>query len=334
MAFDTGILSRAILQYEADLEKKKQERQQKKEQIYTALPRTREIDRALRSTMGQIVAAAFKRGSDPTVALERVKAENLSLQRERAELLVGNGYPYDALEDKAFCPLCNDSGYAKDGPCRCLLSYYTREQNKELSKLLDLGSQSFDTFDFKWYSDTYWPKEQSSPRENMEIVYELCANYAHNFSRKSTNLLMTGAPGLGKTFLSACIAREVTEQGYSVVYDTASHIFSQFERGKFGRESQFDEDAELDINRCLSCDLLIMDDLGSEMTTAFVISALYQIINTRMMTGKKTILNTNLPLADLGKRYGAAILSRIEGEYQILTFFGEDIRKQRSHLGL
>ena len=240
-----------------------------------------------------------------------------------------HGYAYDALEDKPRCALCGDTGFTEAGPCRCLMAYYAREQNQELSKLLDLGNQSFDTFDFKWYDERYWPQEGTSPRENMEIIYELCANYAHNFSSRSPNLLMTGAPGLGKTFLSACIAREVSNAGFSVVYDTATHVFAQFESGKFGRENPFDEDAHTDINRYLHCDLLIMDDLGTEMATAFVTSTLYQILNQRLVAGRQTILNTNLSLEDLGKRYGAATLSRIEGEYQILTFFGEDIRRQK-----
>ena len=137
---------------------------------------------------------------------------------------------------------------------------------------------------------------------------------------------MTGAPGLGKTFLSACIAREVSAKGFSVVYDTAAHVFAQFERSKFSRE---DEAAEADVHRCMNCDLLILDDLGSELATAFVTSALYQVVNTRLITGKKTILSTNLTPEELGRRYSPAILSRLEGEYQVLTFFGEDIRKQK-----
>jgi len=113
-----------------------------------------------------------------------------------------------------------------------------------------------------------------------------------------------------------------------VVYDTASHVFAQFESAKFSRE----DPAQDDVNRFLNCDLLIVDDLGSEMVTAFVVSALYQVVNTRMITGKKTILSTNLSPEELGRRYSSAILSRIEGEYQILTFFGEDIRKQKREL--
>ena len=327
MSTDSKIMARALQRYREDAQKRRQDYEDRVDAICRRLPRVAEINRELRTTMAQIVSRAFQRGTDPSSVIAALKEHNLSLQRERAEALVAGGYPFDALEDKPACPLCGDTGFTDQGPCRCLMAYYTREQNRELSKLLDLGSQSFDTFSFQWYSAAVDPRAQVSPRENMELIYELCANYAHSFGERSPNLLMTGAPGLGKTFLSACIAREVSESGFSVVYDTATHVFAQFESGKFGRDNPFDDDANADINRCLRCDLLIVDDLGSEMTTAFVVSALYQLINTRMITGKKTILSTNLSPEELGRRYGAAILSRIEGEYQILTFFGEDIRQ-------
>ena len=327
MAVDSRILEQALRRYRQDREDRRQRWAARADAIRRTVPRAAEIDRELRSTAGQIVAAAFRRGADPTSAMAALGERNLALQRERAEVLAENGYPFDALEEKPLCALCGDTGFTDQGICRCLMAYCTREQNRELSKLLDLGSQSFDTFDFSLYSREFDPAEGTSPRENMEIIYELCANYAHNFSSKSPSLLMTGAPGLGKTFLSACIAREVSDAGFSVVYDTATHIFAQFESGKFGRENPFDEDAHTDINRYLHCDLLIMDDLGTEMTTAFVTSALYQILNQRLVSGRQTILSTNLSPEELGKRYGGAILSRIEGAYQILTFFGEDIRR-------
>lgn len=329
MAVDSRIMARAMERFREEKERREAEHRRLVDEICRSVPRAAEITRELRGTIGQVVAAAFRSGTDPQSAIRALGEHNLALQRERAEVLVANGYAYDALEDKPRCALCGDTGFTDAGPCRCLMAYYAQEQNKELSKLLDLGGQSFDTFDFRWYDERYWPEEGTSPRENMEIIYELCANYAHNFSKRSPNLLMTGAPGLGKTFLSACIAREVSDAGFSVVYDTATHVFAQFESGKFGRENPFDEDAHTDINRYLRCDLLIMDDLGTEMATAFVTSALYQILNQRLVAQRQTILNTNLSLEELGRRYGAATLSRIEGEYQILTFFGEDIRRQR-----
>ncbi len=160
----------------------------------------------------------------------------------------------------------------------------------------------------------------------MERVYDTCRDYAYEFSARSGNLLLSGDPGLGKTFLSACIARVVSETGHSVVYDTAAHVFERFEAQKFSRG---EDGAEEDVERFLRCDLLIIDDLGTELTTEFVRSAFYQIVNTRLMTNKKTIISTNLSPLELSRRYGANILSRIEGAYRILPFFGDDIRKMK-----
>ena len=194
--------------------------------------------------------------------------------------------------------------------------------------MLDLGGQSFETFSLSWYSDTYDPALGISPRKNMARILEICRNYAETFSQDSGSLLLTGDPGLGKTFLSAAIARVVSGDGWSVVYDTAGSIFRRFESQKFRREDE--EEADADVERVLHCDLLILDDLGTEMTTAFVQSALYQIVNTRLMEKRATILSTNLSMVErnneIASRYSPQIASRIEGEYQVLPFFGEDIR--------
>ena len=191
--------------------------------------------------------------------------------------------------------------------------------------MLDLGNQSFDSFSLHWYSDRTDPEEGVFPRENMENIYEACQKYARQFGPESGNLLFFGSTGLGKTFLSAAIAREVSASGFSVVYDTAAHVFQRFEAEKFDR----DEDAGHDVRRVLRCDLLILDDLGTEHSTPFVKSVLYQIINTRLLERRATILSTNLPPEDIAERYSSQIASRIEGEYQIFEFFGEDIRQLR-----
>ena len=327
MAQDPKIMAAALRSFRQDREERRSRLERRTEEVYRRLPRVEEIDRELRGTVAAIMVSAFEKDRDPSSALRALSEHNLALQRERAELLVGAGYPFDCLDDAPLCPLCEDRGYLRDGsPCRCLMSYYTREQNRRLSKLLDLGNQSFDTFSFDWYSGEVWPQYGRSPLENMETIREICGNYAHTFGQRSGNLLFTGAPGLGKTFLSACIAREVSDHGFSVVYDTAAHIFQQFESGKFGRENPYEEDPDREINRYLNCDLLLMDDLGTEMLTSFVQSAFYRIVNDRLLSRKKTVLSTNLSLEELGRRYGGAVRSRLEGEYQVLLFFGEDIR--------
>ena len=197
--------------------------------------------------------------------------------------------------------------------------------------MLDLGNQSFESFSLEWYSETEDPALGVSPRENMDWICRTCKRYAAGFGQGSGNLLLTGDPGLGKTFLSAAIAREVSAEGYSVVYDTAVHIFDRFEARKFGRE--LGEAVEADVERVMDCDLLILDDLGTEMTTPFVQSALYSILNGRITDRRATILSTNLKLDELARRYTPQIASRIEGEYQVLPFFGEDIRRLRKERG-
>lgn len=326
MAYDGKVLRRATARYDEDKQRRAEQFRARQRECYARDGRLEEIDRELSHTMAKIIASGFRRGVDPRSAIEALKEENLSLQRERGERLTALGYPADYLEPKPNCLKCGDTGWVGSEMCSCLRDYYAREQNAELSQLLDLAGQSFETFNFDYYSKIPDFEQNMSPYQRMEKNYDACRDYAYEFSSRSGNLLLSGDPGLGKTFLSASIARVVSDAGRSVVYDTASHIFSRFEAQKFRRDDDMDE-AEDDVSRYLKCDLLIIDDLGTEMTTSFVQSALYQIVNTRLMTNRKTIISTNLNPAELGQRYGAAILSRLEGEYRILPFFGDDIRK-------
>lgn len=326
MAYDGRLARLARARFDEDKQRRAEAFRARERAVYQKAPRISEINIELSHTMAKIIASGLKRGTDPRSAIAALEAENLNLQSERARLLEKLGYPADYLVEKPNCRKCNDTGYIGSEMCACLRDYYVRAQNEELSRLLDLGTQSFETFNFEYYSSVPDFEQGASPRMNMEKVYDVCQDYAHEFSAKSGNLLLSGDTGLGKTFLSASIARVVSESGSSVVYDTASHIFSRFEAQKFHREAD-DDGADGDVERYLKCDLLILDDLGTEMTTSFIQSAVYQLVNTRLMTGKKTVISTNLSPEEIGKRYGAAVLSRIEGEYRILPFFGEDIRK-------
>lgn len=328
MAYDGKIMRRALEKYEEDRRAREERYQERRESVFRRSPRLREIDRELRSVMGRLVAVTFQRGVDPAAEVARLREENLRLQQERRALLERLGLTADCLEERPACPLCGDTGYRNGRACRCLRNYYAREQQRELSRMLDLGSQSFDTFSLDWYSEECNPALGISARENMDWVCRTCRRYAENFETVSGNLLLTGKPGLGKTHLSAAIAREVSGAGWSVVYDTAGHIFRLFEDQKFGRE-----EGEEDVERVLRCDLLILDDLGTELTTAFVQSALYQIVNTRLMERRPTILSTNLMPDELAQRYSPQVASRIEGEYQLLPFVGEDIRRLKKERG-
>ncbi len=325
MPYDGKIVRRALRRFEEDRRDREDRALDRREAVFQRQPRLREIDAELRATMGRILSTALRKGADPRAAVEALKKQNLGLQEERRLLLENLGLPADCLEEKSACPLCADTGWRDGRMCRCLKAYCAREQQKELSRMLDLGSQSFETFSLEWYDQAEDPALGVSPRENMDWILRTCKRYAAGFGPGSGNLLLTGAPGLGKTFLSAAIAREVSGEGFSVVYDTAAHIFDRFEARKFGREAG--EAVEADVDRVLDCDLLILDDLGTEMTTPFVQSALYTIVNTRVTDRRASILSTNLDLKELARRYSPQIVSRLEGEYQVLPFFGEDIRR-------
>lgn len=331
MAYDGKVMRAALDQFHADKQRRSAQFMERQRRIFQKVPELQQIDCELRGTMSQIISSALQRGTDPLPAIRVIRDKNLNLQRRRAELLAENGFAADALEEKPYCALCNDTGYRGGDVCTCLQEYYNRAQIAELSQMLDLGTQSFDTFSFDWYSQSVLPEMGISPREQMESNFDTCQDYAHQFGPRSDNLLLSGDPGLGKTFLSACIARVVSENGFSVVYDTASTIFARYEAAKFHRDD--DDTPEEDVSRYENCDLLILDDLGTEMTTSFVQSALYQIINGRLLSGKKTVISTNLNPVELGRRYSPQIRSRLEGEYRILPFFGEDIRRLKRERG-
>ena len=330
MGYEASVLRRATKRLEEARRAREAAQDRLRGEIYAKLPRAAAIDRELRQTIVHIISASLRDGGDPAPALGEVREKNLALQRERAGLLEAHGYPADALDDKPACPKCGDTGWVGANMCACLKKLCAQEQIAELSKLLDLGEQSFDAFSLDYYSPLPWPGESLTPRENMEFVLEVCSSYARRFGKfYFRNLFLTGAPGLGKTFLSACIARTVAEKGFSVVYDTAVNIFSRFEEQKFARDREEAGEARDETRRYLGCDLLILDDLGSELTTPFVQSALYTLINSRLTADKGTVISSNLTMDQVRQRYTPQIASRLEGEYRALPFYGEDIRLLR-----
>lgn len=324
MAYDGKLLAQARAAFEDDKARRREEFRRQREALWARLPRLKEIDVRLRRTAPQLIALALRRGEDPAAQIERLKTENLALQQERAAILTAAGCEPDALTEKPFCAACGDTGYLPDGTmCACLRAYYVRAQNRELSKLLNIGAQSFDSFDMEYYSKAVWPEYGMSPYDNMDLIRETCWRYARSFGKGSGSLLLTGTPGLGKTFLSACIAREVSRQGFSVVYDTAGRLFDDFEAVKFG-----DDQRDL-TQKYLHCDLLIVDDLGTEMTTQFTQSVLYRVVNDRLLQNRPMIVSTNLSDSALRQRYSPAIASRLLGAFEICLFLGQDIRLKR-----
>ena len=232
-------------------------------------------------------------------------------------------YDESLLEDTPVCAQCGGTGYVGAQMCECLRELCRQEQKKELTTLLGTGRERFEQFRLDYYPDTPDPNYGISPRQTMRLVLQKCQRYAREFTPNASSLLFTGETGLGKTFLSGCIARAVADGGYSVVYDTAIHLLADYEAAKFGENT---EENRSRTGKYTACDLLIIDDLGTEMVTQFTVSALYSVINDRLMAHKPVILSTNLSPEELRTRYSAQIASRILGTYQVLQFLGNDIR--------
>ena len=221
----------------------------------------------------------------------------------------------------AVCDRCGGSGYVGSQMCECLAELCRQEQKKELT-FLSAGRESFDQFRLDYYSDKPDPRLGFSPRSVMEKTYADCRRYAFGFHPKSGNLLFSGNTGLGKTFLSACIARAVADQGYSVVYESAGHLFAALEKARF----EANDENRRAAAKYTECDLLIVDDLGTELPGQFVTAALYSLINDRLLESRPTIISTNLSEEELVRRYNPQIASRLRGSYRRVAFVGDDIR--------
>ncbi len=324
MAYSAEVVQRARARLAQAKEDRESENRQHLAQAYAQVPRIREIDIQLRRTMAQAAQAAFLQGNDGKELLEQARLENLGLQEERARLAAahfGEGY----LDDSPICDCCGGSGYVGTNMCECLRELCRQEQKKEIS-ILSGSKERFDQFRLEYYSDKVDPKMGISPRGMAELNLQACRRYAFTFSPKSGNLLFMGDTGLGKTYLSACIARAVADRGYSVVYETAAHLFAKLEQAKFKPS----EDSLREAARFQSCDLLIIDDLGTEMPGQFVIAALYSLLNDRLLSGKPMVISTNLNADELRQRYSPQIASRLLGHFDCRRFAGEDIRIQKS----
>ncbi len=321
MAYSDAIVQRALRRLQSEKEQNEQSSRARIAAIYEKEPRLAEIERELRKTAAHVLAVTFRTQGDPVSAMQQLKKENLALQQERDWILQTEGLEPDDLTVQPICPKCGGTGYVGAAMCECLKELCRQEQKKELSALLGSGHESFEKFRLDLYPAQYDERLKTSPRTLMERTYRDTLAYAQGFSCASPSLLFVGATGLGKTFLSACIARTVAERGFSVSYAPVSRLFAAFEADKFRPDPDASRTAEF-----FSCDLLIIDDLGTEMTTQFTVSALYQILNTRLLEGRPTIVSTNLPLGDIAPRYSAQIYSRLLGAYRLYKFYGDDIR--------
>ncbi len=329
MAYDGKLLARARTELEKQKAANREELARRRQEVYAALPEVDRIDAALKSHMIRLVQLTIAGGPSLAEEIEKIREENLDLQMRRAELLTAAGFGAEYLDEIVSCPLCRDTGLYEGRVCACLDRLYNAELTRELGTLMRRGDESFEKFDLNLYPDAIDAAKGVNARETMQMVFDVCRSYASDFTPHVQNLLFQGGTGLGKTYLSACIARVVAGKGFSVCYDTASSALELYEKAKFSRDSAEGESAALRIRRMESCDLMILDDLGTEMLTPMSQSALYTLVNNRLVNKRTIIISTNLSDDELVRRYSPQIASRIIGEFKHFPFVGQDIRRLR-----
>ncbi len=293
-------------------------------EAYEKLPRLKQIDFQLRQSMTLAAQSAFVKGEDAVAAMEQVKQANLALQAERQALIAQNFAP-GFLVEGAVCDHCGGNGYVGSTMCDCLKQLCRQEQMKEL-KNLTCGQERFEDFRLDYYPAEVDSTIGVSPRKVMELNLKRARQYADHFDGSGKNLLFIGGTGLGKTFLSACVATAVAEKGYSVTYESAHRLFEKLNKNQFNP----DEQSHRDVARIYDCDLLIVDDLGTELPGNFVTAALYGLLNDRLLSGKSMIVSTNLNADEIVRRYSPQIASRLQGSFQNLIFVGKDIRVMKN----
>lgn len=320
MAYSAEVIRLARQRLESEKADRESQYRQRLQEAYEKVPRIKEIDLQLRKTMAVAAQAAFLKGGDAQTAMEQVMQANLALQQER-KLLAEQHFAPGYLEEAPVCSRCGGSGYVGSSMCACLQERCRQEQQKLIDRLT-AGQERFSAFRLDYYPEEVDPRYGVSPRRLMERNLKLCREYADAFGGKSSNLLFVGNTGLGKTFLSACIAAEVAGKGFSVAYESAPRLFERLGRDQFSG----DEQSHTEAAQYTGCDLLILDDLGTEMTNQFTVAALYSLVNDRLLSGKSTVISTNLNVDEIAQRYSPQIASRLRGCYRGLTFLGEDIR--------
>ena len=305
MGYSIEVVRRARERLAQARSERERENREHLRMAYEQQPRLQEIDRQLRMTMAKAAMAAFA-GGDAERLMAEAKQQNQSLQRERRQIVAGC-FEEGFLDETPICTICSGTGYVGSSMCDCLAELCRQEQKKELT-FLSAGRESFDQFRLDYYSDKPTPAGYV-PKVIMEKTYQTCRRYAFGFHEKAGNLLFSGNTGLGKTFLSACIARTVADQGYSVVYESAGKLFQTLEKARF----EANDENRRAAAKYAECDLLIVDDLGTELPGQFVTAALYSLINDRLLENKPTIISTNLSEEELVRRYNPQIASRLRG---------------------
>jgi len=307
----------------------------RRSEVYHSVPRVAEINHCLANYGASLAKLALR---DDTTSMNKIRSDIAALKDERRTLLMEIGADEDYLSAVFQCKKCSDTGYISTGigapaeRCSCLKQklideYYALSNMKEV-----LQEENFEHYDFRLFSKEIEPAEGISPLQNMEQVYSHAMQFVKKFDKQFANLLLYGETGLGKTFVCHCIAKDLLDKGYTVLYLTAPRLCKFIEDFRFNRESLDAPDEMLEAVD--EVDLLILDDLGVEFSTIVTSSALFDIINQRILGRKSTVISTNLTPIALEQQYSERIVSRFFGNYQNIKFFGEDIRLKKKYGGL
>lgn len=296
--------------------------EERRQEIYARLPVVRQLEAEIAE---RSVACAKKLLEGDKSVLDRLKEDLRDLREQKALIIRAAGYPDDYLELHYRCPDCRDTGLIDGRKCHCFLQAQMKLLHAQ-SNLEDvLERENFKALSYEYYDDTeILPQLGITNAAYMRRVVAGCREFVRDFDKKHDNLLFTGSTGVGKTFLTNCIARELMDDFHSVIYLTASDLFDVFSRNKFDYDNA--EDMKDMYRFILDCDLLIIDDLGTELNNSFTSSQLFYCINERMNMSRSTIISTNLTLARLRDSYTDRVTSRIMSGYRIIPLYGGDIR--------
>ena len=299
------------------------------EKIYKEIPRIAELDALLSSTNMGLARRLALQGTSEGFEISLQKKKNQEIKEEKHQLLLSHGYPIDFLDTIYTCPICKDEGYDADRKvCECVTRLKIEEfyRCSNLGKVLEL--ENFDTFDLSLYSKEILPAYQCSPFINMSEKLEKAKQFVRDFDEKGGNILIYGETGLGKTFLSNCIAKALLDTCHGVLYLSANELFDKIlAKATFAAEpDSFTERIREYVYRA---DLLIIDDLGTELTNNFVVSQLFEIVNQRHLSGRSTLISTNLTLAQIQSLYSERIMSRFVESYDLYQIIGKNIRYQK-----
>lgn len=300
----------------------KYEQDQRREEVYRKVPQIRQIEDEISS---QAVRCARKLLDGDTNAKEELKQHIEDLREQKEVLLSAFGFPADYMEMHYACPECQDTGYVDGRKCRCFKKEEIRLLYSQSNIEEVLLRENFDSFSYEYYDDqVVIPEIQMTVADYMRQVHTWCKEYVENFEKKGGNLIFTGSTGVGKTFLTNCIAKALIDQYQSVIYLSSNDLFDVFSKNKFHYDTE--EEMKDMYQYILDCDLLIIDDLGTELNNTFVSSQLFYCINERLLRKKSTIISTNLSMTMLRDTYSDRISSRIISQYSIIPLYGDDIR--------